>query len=60
VGLANDYVGYILTEDQYVKGGYESDKGSFYGPQFGRVMEEHARKAIDLLIDNAGGEGARE
>jgi neutral ceramidase len=54
VGLANDYVGYILTADQYDKGGYESDKGSFYGPGFGQVMEEHARKAIDALAQSAG------
>lgn len=59
IGLANDYVGYILTKDQYVKGGYESDKGSFYGPLFGGVMEEHARQAIDLLARNAGGGNAR-
>jgi hypothetical protein len=52
IGLANDYVGYILTAEQYEKGGYESEKASFYGPCFGRVMEEHARNVINLLAHN--------
>ncbi|HLF92194.1 MAG TPA: neutral/alkaline non-lysosomal ceramidase N-terminal domain-containing protein [Planctomycetota bacterium] len=34
LGLANDHLGYFLTEEEYQKGGYE--KGvSFYGPKMG-------------------------
>jgi hypothetical protein len=43
VGLANDHLGYFLTEEEYRKGGYER-KVSFYGPTMGpwlvRRLEE--------------------
>jgi hypothetical protein len=34
VSLANSYMGYILTKDEYERGGYESCN-SFYGPDYG-------------------------
>ena len=34
LGLANDHLGYFLTEDEYDKGGYEKSV-SFYGPKMG-------------------------
>ncbi len=40
--LSNDFVGYILTEEEYHKSGYEVT-ASFYGPGLGT-----------LIVDNAG------
>ena len=37
-GLANDHIGYILTEDQYRRGGYERTM-SGYGAGLGRFIE---------------------
>lgn len=37
LGLANDHLGYFLTEEQYRKGGYERDV-SFYGPKMGEFL----------------------
>jgi hypothetical protein len=34
LGLANDHLGYFLTEEEYDKGGYEKTV-SFYGPKMG-------------------------
>ena len=34
LGLANDHLGYFLSEEEYAGGGYER-KVSFYGPKFG-------------------------
>lgn len=45
VGLANDFIGYILTADEYRQGGYEATV-SFYGEQLGKVMEEAILEAI--------------
>ncbi|MCS7263894.1 MAG: neutral/alkaline non-lysosomal ceramidase N-terminal domain-containing protein [Armatimonadetes bacterium] len=45
VGLANDYIGYILTSDEYRQGGYEATV-SFYGEALGKVIEEIALSAI--------------
>ena len=39
LGLANDHLGYFLTEDEYQKGGYER-KVSFYGPKMGPWLVE--------------------
>lgn len=37
VGLANDHLGYFLTEEQYRKGGYEREV-SLYGPKMGEFL----------------------
>jgi hypothetical protein len=39
VGLANDHLGYFLTEEDYAKGGYERSV-SFYGRKMGPWLEE--------------------
>ncbi len=42
VGLANDYVGYIVNEKEYPHGGYEVESRSYYGPGLGTFMAEQA------------------
>ena len=37
LGLANDHLGYFLTEEEYRKGGYER-RVSFYGPKMGPFL----------------------
>jgi hypothetical protein len=39
LGLANDHLGYFLTEEEYAKGGYERSV-SFYGPKMGPWLLE--------------------
>ncbi|MEI6139644.1 MAG: neutral/alkaline non-lysosomal ceramidase N-terminal domain-containing protein [Mariniphaga sp.] len=48
-GLANEWISYILTREQYIKGeGYESSV-SFYGPDLGKIMSDEVIKtAIPL------------
>lgn len=38
-GLANEWVSYILTEEEYHQGGYETSV-SFYGPTLGAVIKD--------------------
>lgn len=38
VGLANDYIGYVLTREQFMRGGYEA-KMSFHGPELAEVLQ---------------------
>jgi len=38
-GLANEWISYILTEDEYHQGGYETSV-SFYGPTLGKVIKQ--------------------
>lgn len=47
-GLANEWISYILSPEQYRAGGYESSV-SFYGDQFGPVMVESAISSIQEL-----------
>ena len=42
VGLANDYIGYIVNEKEYAHGGYEVESRSYYGPRLGAFMTEQA------------------
>ncbi len=44
--LTTDEIGYILTNEEYHKGGYEAT-ASFYGDGLGRVLLDHA-KALGL------------
>ena len=49
-GLANEWLGYILSRDQYLHGeGYESSM-SFYGPDFGKVISDGAIESANLLV----------
>jgi hypothetical protein len=49
VGLANDYIGYIVNEKEYAHGGYEVDSRSYYGPGLGTFIAEHAGRAARAL-----------
>lgn len=44
VGLANDYIGYILNAAEYAHGGYEVDSRSFYGPGLGDFIAGAAER----------------
>ncbi|MBI3117880.1 MAG: neutral/alkaline non-lysosomal ceramidase N-terminal domain-containing protein [Candidatus Hydrogenedentes bacterium] len=44
IGLANDYLGYILNAKEYAHGGYEVDQRSFYGPTLGELLATAASK----------------
>jgi hypothetical protein len=49
-GLANEWISYILSRDQYINGeGYESSV-SFYGPDLGSYISEEALKTAAPLI----------
>lgn len=45
IGLANDYIGYIVNEKEYAHGGYEVDMRSYYGPGLGDFIAKHAGEA---------------
>ncbi|UCH34704.1 MAG: neutral/alkaline non-lysosomal ceramidase N-terminal domain-containing protein [Armatimonadota bacterium] len=51
-GLANDHIGYILTEDQYRRGGYERTV-SGYGPGLGQFIEKAFAGAVMELAVRA-------
>lgn len=46
IGLANDYIGYILNAKEYAHGGYEVDQRSYYGPTLGKRIAESAAGAV--------------
>lgn len=46
IGLANDYIGYILNAKEYAHGGYEVDQRSYYGPTLGDRITEFAGTLI--------------
>ncbi len=48
LGLTNDAVGYILTEDEYRHGTYES-RVSFFGPHFGSLVMNEAFLLLEKL-----------
>ena len=39
IGLANDYIGYIVNEKEYAHGGYEVESRSYYGSGLGAFIE---------------------
>jgi hypothetical protein len=39
IGLANDYLGYILDAEEYSQGGYEAAM-SVYGPDLGAIIAD--------------------
>lgn len=45
VGLANDHLGYFLTEAEFRKGGYEAGV-SFFGPAFGEVLTDDLSRLV--------------
>jgi len=52
IGLANDYVGYIVNEKEYPHGGYEVDQRSYYGPGLGAFLASKAGEAARKLTAN--------
>ena len=50
-GLANEWISYILSEEEYEKGGYETSV-SFYGPTLGPLMVNKIIENSELLIKN--------
>jgi neutral ceramidase len=48
MALCNDYLGYVLTPEEYEAGGYESCM-NFYGPEFEPYLED---QVMELLGDN--------
>jgi len=49
VGLASDYIGYIVNEKEYAHGGYEVDARSYYGPGLGAFIAANAAKTAEPL-----------
>ncbi|MCL4693103.1 MAG: neutral/alkaline non-lysosomal ceramidase N-terminal domain-containing protein [Candidatus Hydrogenedentes bacterium] len=49
LGLASDYVGYIVNEEEYAHGGYEVDLRSYYGPGLGDFFVKEVRSAVEGL-----------
>jgi hypothetical protein len=47
-GLANEWISYILSPEEYTKGGYEASV-SFYGAQLGPVISEGAVRGVASL-----------
>ncbi|MHC4324563.1 MAG: neutral/alkaline non-lysosomal ceramidase N-terminal domain-containing protein [Planctomycetota bacterium] len=47
-GLANEWVSYILSAEEYNKGGYEASV-SFYGETLGQVIVEGALKGVSKI-----------
>lgn len=52
IGLANDYIGYIVNEKEYPHGGYEVDERSYYGPGLGSLLATKAGEAAKKLRAN--------
>lgn len=49
VGLANDYIGYIVNEREYAHGGYEVESRSYYGAGLGAFIAEQAANVVREL-----------
>lgn len=49
LGLANDYLGYLLDSREYSHGGYEVDQRSFYGPGLGDFLVEGIKRLCAAL-----------
>ena len=51
-GLANEWISYILTEDEYVNGGGYESSVSFYGPKLGEIITSSAIQTATPLLNN--------
>jgi len=47
-GLANEWISYILSPEEYLKGGYEASV-SFYGATLATVILEGAQRGVSAL-----------
>lgn len=50
IGLANDYIGYLVTAPEYAHGGYEVDQRSYFGPGLGDFLAGHAGNAARRIL----------
>jgi hypothetical protein len=50
IGLGNGHIGYITTEEEYWKGGYESG-ATLHGPETGSLIVRNCTGLIDMLKD---------
>jgi len=48
ISHANDYIGYVITRDQYGEGGYEAEM-SFYGPELVDLVKGELMRMIGQL-----------
>ncbi|MCC5927766.1 MAG: neutral/alkaline non-lysosomal ceramidase N-terminal domain-containing protein [Cyclobacteriaceae bacterium] len=48
-GIANEWISYILTEEEYHRGGYETST-SFYGPTLGSIIYEAIIEASEVFL----------
>jgi len=46
VGLANNYIGYIVNEAEWNHGGYEVESRSYYGPGLAKYLAEKAAAVV--------------
>ncbi len=53
IGLADDYIGYLVNEKEYAHGGYEVDSRSYYGPGLGSFLTEQAANVAKELKPHA-------
>lgn len=54
IGLANDYIGYLVNDTEYAHGGYEVESRSYYGPGLGAFLADEAGKlAAGMASGNA-------
>lgn len=51
-GLANEWISYILTEEEYVNGGGYESSVSFYGPKLGEIITGSAISTAKKSIKN--------
>lgn len=49
VGLANDYIGYIVTPAEWAHGGYEVESRSYYGPNLAGHLATQAAEIVSSL-----------
>ncbi len=49
-GLANEWISYILTKDEYVNGGGYESSVSFYGPDLGEIITQNAIGISSQLV----------
>ncbi|HZT42530.1 MAG TPA: neutral/alkaline non-lysosomal ceramidase N-terminal domain-containing protein [Chthonomonadaceae bacterium] len=47
-GLADEWIGYVLSAEEYKKGGYEASM-SFYGPTLGEILTQGIERGADQL-----------
>ena len=50
-GLANEWISYILTRDQYISGGGYESSVSFYGPDLGEIISTEVIKTAKSITN---------